>query len=86
MKPFENHTNAILPMMIEKQPNNPLHGITLKRVMDSLVEHYSWSKLARRIEIRCFINEPSIKSSPKFLRKNPGQERKSRIYILPLRR
>jgi hypothetical protein len=40
MKPFENHTNAILPVMIEKQPHNPLHGITLKRILDSLVEHY----------------------------------------------
>ncbi len=57
--------------MIEKQPNNPLHGITLERVLNSLVEHYGWRKLASRIEIRCFINEPSVKSSLKFLRKNP---------------
>lgn len=70
MKPIKNHSKAILPMMIEKQPNNPLHGITLKRILDSLVAHYGWRKLAKHIEIRCFINEPSINSSLKFLRKN----------------
>ena len=71
MKPFGNHTKGILLMAIKKQANNPLHGITLERVLNSLVEHYGWRKLARRIEIRCFINEPSIKSSLKFLRQNP---------------
>jgi uncharacterized protein (DUF2132 family) len=68
---IKNHKKSILPTMIEKQPNNPLHGITLERVLNSLVEHYGWRKLAKRIEIRCFINEPSVKSSLKFLRKNP---------------
>ncbi|MBU2643642.1 MAG: VF530 family protein [bacterium] len=57
--------------MTGKQPNNPLHGITLERILNSLVEHYGWRELSKRIEIRCFINEPSVKSSLKFLRKNP---------------
>jgi len=57
--------------MSEKQPNNPLHGITLERVLTNLVDHYGWRELAKRISIRCFINEPSVKSSLKFLRKNP---------------
>ncbi|MFH2133294.1 MAG: VF530 family DNA-binding protein [bacterium] len=57
--------------MIERQANNPLHGITRKRGMDNLVEHYGWRKLARPIEIRCFIKEPPIKSSLKFQHKNP---------------
>lgn len=61
----------ILPLMTEKQPNNPLHGITLEQVLNRLVVHYGWRNLARRIKIRCFFNEPSVKSSLKFLRKNP---------------
>lgn len=48
---------------------DPLHGITLKMVMNRLVEHYGWEELARRVNIKCFSNEPSINSSLKFLRK-----------------
>lgn len=50
---------------------DPLHGVTLKMVMNRLVEHYGWDELARRINIKCFSNEPSINSSLKFLRKTP---------------
>ena len=50
---------------------DPLHGITLKMVMNQLVEHYGWEELARRINIKCFSNDPSINSSLKFLRKVP---------------
>ena len=50
---------------------DPLHGITLKMIMNRLVEHYGWEELARRINIKCFSNEPSINSSLKFLRKVP---------------
>ena len=50
---------------------DPLHGVTLKMVMNRLVEHYGWDELARRINIKCFSNEPSINSSLKFLRKVP---------------
>ena len=52
------------------QPNNPLHGITLQNLLKKLVDHYGWDGLGRRIDIRCFNWEPSIKSSLKFLRKN----------------
>jgi len=48
-----------------------LHGITLKMIMNRLVERYGWEELARRINIKCFSNEPSINSSLKFLRKVP---------------
>ena len=57
--------------MSEQQPNNPLHGITLEQIVNSLVEHYGWSELGKRINIRCFKNDPSVKSSLKFLRKTP---------------
>lgn len=50
---------------------DPLHGITLKAIVTQLVDHYGWEELARRINIKCFSNEPSINSSLKFLRKMP---------------
>ena len=55
--------------MSEKQPRNPLHGITLEKMLEELVEDYGWAELGRMINIRCFNNDPSIKSSLKFLRK-----------------
>jgi len=57
--------------MSEQQPNNPLHGITLEQIVNSLVEQYGWSGLGKRINIRCFRNDPSVKSSLRFLRKTP---------------
>lgn len=55
----------------DEQPNNPLHGITLERVVTELSEHYGWAGLAQRVNINCFKNEPSVKSSLKFLRRTP---------------
>ncbi|MEE9368530.1 MAG: VF530 family protein [Pontiella sp.] len=55
---------------MNEQPNNPLHGITLEKLLNQLFEHYGWDELGRQIDIRCFNWEPSIKSSLKFLRKN----------------
>ena len=57
--------------MSNQQPNNPLHGITLAQIINSLVEHYGWNKLGKLINIRCFKSDPSVKSSLKFLRKTP---------------
>jgi uncharacterized protein (DUF2132 family) len=57
--------------MMDKQPENPLHGITLEALLSDLVEHYGWTELGNIIDIRCFNHEPSIKSSLKFLRKTP---------------
>ncbi|HIF9408162.1 TPA: VF530 family DNA-binding protein, partial [Photobacterium damselae] len=51
------------------QKNNPLHGITLEKLLTELVEHYGWDELGYRINIRCFTHDPSIKSSLKFLRR-----------------
>lgn len=53
------------------QANNPLHGITLETMLTHLVAHYGWEELGERIAINCFISQPSIKSSLKFLRKTP---------------
>jgi uncharacterized protein (DUF2132 family) len=71
-------------MSIE-QPNNPLHGITLEQILTSLVDNIGWVELSRRIEIRCFYNEPSIKSSLKFLRRTPWARKKVEDLYLDLK-
>jgi uncharacterized protein (DUF2132 family) len=58
-------------MNLNPQPNNPLHAITLEMILNRLVQQYGWAELSKRIPIRCFYNEPSIKSSLKFLRRTP---------------
>jgi uncharacterized protein (DUF2132 family) len=68
--------------MNNEQANNPLHGITLERVVVELVDHYGWEGLARRININCFKSDPSVKSSLKFLRKTPwAREQVEALYI-----
>jgi uncharacterized protein (DUF2132 family) len=57
--------------MLNSQSKDPLHGITLEMILTQLVQQYGWPELARRIPIRCFHHEPSIKSSLKFLRRTP---------------
>ena len=57
--------------MAKEQINNPLHGMTIEKIMLSLQEFYGWDGIAERIDVRCFTHEPSIKSSPKFLRRTP---------------
>jgi uncharacterized protein (DUF2132 family) len=69
--------------MSEQQINNPLHGITLEQIVNRLVEHYGWDELGTRIEIRCFNEDPSVKSSLKFLRKTPwAREKVEKLYII----
>jgi uncharacterized protein (DUF2132 family) len=53
-----------------------LHGITLELLLTRLVDHYGWDQLGKRIDINCFISDPSIKSSLKFLRKTPWARKK----------
>lgn len=55
---------------------DPLHGVTLETIVTRLVERFGWAELARRIPIRCFFNEPSVKSSLKFLRRTPWAREK----------
>ena len=50
---------------------DPLHGVTLETLLKELVAHHGWQELARRVEIRCFMFDPSITSSLKFLRRTP---------------
>jgi uncharacterized protein (DUF2132 family) len=60
-----------MAMIPNPQPNNPLHGITLEMILTQLVQKYGWAEMSKRIPLRCFYNEPSIKSSLKFLRRTP---------------
>jgi uncharacterized protein (DUF2132 family) len=57
--------------MERSHPRDPLHGVTLERLLGELVEHYGWAEMGRRIELRCFLFDPSIRSSLVFLRRNP---------------
>nr|WP_326838394.1 VF530 family protein [Herminiimonas contaminans] len=50
---------------------DPLHGLSLEKILLKLVEYYGWEELGRRIDIKCFNIDPSIKSSLTFLRKTP---------------
>jgi uncharacterized protein (DUF2132 family) len=69
--------------MTEKQPENPLHGITLEALLTELVADYGWIELGRLIDIRCFKNDPSIKSSLTFLRKTPwARKQVEELYLL----
>jgi len=52
-------------------PKDPLHGVTLEALLTELVGQYGWAELGRRIDIRCFNFDPSVKSSLQFLRKTP---------------
>jgi uncharacterized protein (DUF2132 family) len=65
-----------------EQPNNILHGKTLEMVLNELVVYHGWPELGYRIRINCFLDDPSIKSSLKFLRKTPWARKKVEdLYI-----
>ncbi|MBZ0326296.1 MAG: VF530 family protein [Altibacter sp.] len=68
--------------MDKAQPNNPLLGLTLKTILELLVAHYGWERLATKININCFKTNPSIKSSLTFLRKTPwAREKMEQLYL-----
>ncbi len=68
--------------MNDIQPKNPLHGITLEKLLNELVALYGWPALGQKIDIRCFTQDPCISSSLKFLRKTPwARERVEALYI-----
>jgi len=62
--------------MENKQPNNPLHGIKLETILVDLVNYYDWDMLGELIPVNCFLKDPSIKSSLKFLRTTPWARKK----------
>ncbi|AEH01574.1 MULTISPECIES: VF530 family DNA-binding protein [unclassified Lacinutrix] len=64
------------------QPNNPLHGIKLEQIVTELQAHYGWEYLGYNINIRCFNDNPSVKSSLKFLRRTPWARKKVEDFYL----
>lgn len=72
--------------MNEQQANNPLHGVTLEQIVNSLVDFYGWDVLGSRIDIKCFNRNPSVKSSLKFLRKTPWARTQVEMLYLATKR
>lgn len=71
---------------MESQPNNPLHGIKLEQIINDLVAHYGWEYMAYNIKIKCFTDNPSVKSSLKFLRRMPWARTKvENMYLKMLK-
>jgi uncharacterized protein (DUF2132 family) len=64
------------PKKTQAQANNPLHGITLEAMLTELVARFGWAGLAEHVPLNCFVNDPSIKSSLKFLRKTEWARQK----------
>lgn len=61
---------------------DPLHGVTLEKMLEFLVAELGWEAMGRKIAIRCFTDDPSIKSSLTFLRKTPWARAKvERLYV-----
>jgi uncharacterized protein (DUF2132 family) len=58
-------------MSTGEQGGNPLHGVTLERMLNELVDHLGWAAMGERVRIRCFTSDPSVGSSLRFLRRTP---------------
>jgi uncharacterized protein (DUF2132 family) len=68
--------------MSEQQVEDILHGITLKMIVTQLVAEFGWDEMGRRIDIRCFTQDPSIASSLKFLRRTPwARDKVEEMYL-----
>ena len=67
--------------------NDPLHGVTLQRMLTDLVETLGWAAMAERVPVRCFTTDPSVSSSLAFLRKTPWARAKvERLYLQTVRK
>jgi len=69
---------------MESQPNNPLHGIKLEQIINDLVAYYGWEYMGYTIKIKCFTDNPSVKSSLKFLRRTPWARTKVEAMYLKM--
>jgi uncharacterized protein (DUF2132 family) len=67
---------------MQESSKDPLHGKTLEAILNALVAHFGWAELGYRIRINCFLDDPSVSSSLKFLRKTPWARKKVEdLYI-----
>jgi uncharacterized protein (DUF2132 family) len=80
---MDDKTNDSIPNdKVPNKSNDPLHGIKLADILETLVEKYGWEKMAKQVNINCFKNDPSIKSSLTFLRKTPwAREQVEKFYL-----
>ncbi len=62
--------------------SDPLHGVTLEAIVTFLVERHGWEEMAKRVDINCFKQDPSVKSSLKFLRRTPWARAKVEQYYI----
>jgi uncharacterized protein (DUF2132 family) len=69
---------------MESQKNNPLHGKTLQFILEYLVDYYGWKTMGMHVNIKCFNENPSIKSSLTFLRKTPWARKKVEDLFIAL--
>jgi hypothetical protein len=68
--------------MPDQKAHDPLHGVTLERVVTELAGHFGWPELGQQVPVRCFLFDPSVKSSLTFLRKTPwARTRVEEIYV-----
>jgi uncharacterized protein (DUF2132 family) len=75
----ENNTDSPIPPVAPRTSpaaRDPLHGVTLETMLVRLVARHGWSEMAEQIPIRCFLFDPSIKSSLVFLRRTPWARKK----------
>ncbi|MEI8356083.1 MAG: VF530 family protein [Deltaproteobacteria bacterium] len=69
--------------MTDQINTDPLHGVSLEMILTRLVEYYGWEKMGKSVDIRCFNNNPDIKSSLKFLRRTPWARNKvEELYLI----
>ena len=72
--------------MSKDQPNNPLHGIKLATILEQLFLEYGWEELGDILNINAFKNNPTYKSSLKFLRKNQwARDKVEKLYLNTIR-
>ena len=80
------HVQNLFAMTSQEQPRNPLHGLTLERMLTDLVDYYGWEELGQRIPVRCFNCAPRVSSSLRFLRKTPwARDKVEQLYLYTLR-
>ena len=68
--------------MSSSHPHDPLHGVTLESILKQLVEQHGWKEMGRRIPVRCFQYNPTVKSSLTFLRKTPWARQKVEAWFI----
>lgn len=72
---------------MSEQPNNPLHGVTLKAMLEFLIDRVGWDRMADAVDVRCFTHDPSLGSSLKFLRRQPwARDKVEQLYLRERRR